>query len=308
MTATPSASDAEPARRPLAVGLGEVLWDLLPSGKQLGGAPANFAYHARQLGAAGAVVSAVGNDPLGDEIEDRLQAADLACAFTRDRGHPTGTVSVKLDEKGVPSYVIHQPVAWDFIELRPGREQFQAVADVVCFGTLAQRSPRSRESIRRYLRETRPQCLRVFDVNLRQDYFDADVVRESLQLANVLKINDQELPVVTRLLGYGDATEADAMARLIDEFSLRLLALTRGAHGSTLATAGETDHHGGVATTLVDTVGAGDAFTAALAIGMLRDEPLARLNAAANRLAAYVCARPGATPAIPPAVAGVLWD
>ena len=293
-------SETRPSeKRPIAVGLGEVLWDLLPAGKQLGGAPANFAFHAQQLGARGVVVSAIGNDALGDEIEQRLEAADLAFAITLDHDHPTGTVSVKLDAVGVPSYVINAPAAWDFIGLADGKEKFQSVADVVCFGSLAQRSAVSRESIHRYLRATRPGCLRIFDINLRQHYFSEPVVRESLELAGVLKLNDQELPVVADLLKLPTIERPFADA-LFERFpSLRVIALTRGPGGSALFTREATSEHPGVTTTLADTVGAGDAFTATLAMGLLRNVPLDRINAAANRVAAYVCSQHGATPTLP---------
>lgn len=286
--------------RPIAVGLGEVLWDLLPAGKQLGGAPANFAYHAQQLGAQSSVVSAVGADALGDEIAARVAALGLDVSqIARDRDHPTGTVSVKLDAAGVPEYVIHTGVAWDFIPHTAALDALAGRTDVVCFGSLAQRSPTSRQTIRAFLAATRrDHCLRVFDINLRQNYFDADIVHRSLELANVLKLNDQELPVIAKLLTLG-GEEGDVVAELIKRYPLRLVALTRGDKGSSLFSRDAASHHRGYPTKLVDTVGAGDSFTAAVAIGLLRGLPLDKINDAANRLAAYVCSQHGAMPPMP---------
>ncbi|HEV2292509.1 MAG TPA: carbohydrate kinase [Tepidisphaeraceae bacterium] len=282
---------------PVALGVGEVLWDLLPSGRQLGGAPANFAFHAQQLGARGVVASAVGADILGDEIEERLQWWGVVSSIAIDHEHPTGTVSVTLDGQGVPNYVIHHPVAWDFLH----NHHFPpaTTADVVCFGTLAQRSPVSRQSIQRYLRDTRPDCLRVFDINLRQHFYTEPVIRASLDVAGVLKLNEQELPVVAEMLGL-PSNEAAFTAALFERLvGLRLIALTRGPNGSALLTREATSQHAGIRTTLADTVGAGDAFTAAVAVGLLKRIPLDRINDAANRIAAFVCSQPGATPRLP---------
>jgi len=286
--------------RPIAVGLGEVLWDLLPAGNQLGGAPANFAYHAKQLGAQSSVVSAVGADALGNEIAARVAALGLDTSqIARDRDHPTGTVSVTLDAAGVPEYVIHTNVAWDFIPHTAALNALAARTDVVCFGSLAQRSPTSRQRIRAFLAATRrDHCLRVFDINLRQNYFDADVVHRSLELASVFKLNDQELPVIAKLLSIA-GEETDVIAEMMKRYRLRVVALTRGDKGSSLFSRYATSHHRGYPAKLADTVGAGDSFTAAVAIGLLRGLPLDRINDAANRLAAYVCSQHGATPPIP---------
>jgi fructokinase len=290
-----------PQFNPVVIGLGEVLWDLLPAGKQLGGAPANFAWHAQQLGARSAVVSAVGRDPLGDEILARLRAMELDGSHVSvDDTHPTGTVSVTLDLAGVPNYVIHEDVAWDFIPAGGPLDELARRADVVCFGTLAQRSEASRQAVRKFLFETRADCLRVFDINLRQRFYDRHVIEASLARASVLKLNDQELPAIAKLLTL-PRDEAGAVRMLFRGLvNLRLVALTRGSSGSTLfARDGVVSHHPGVGTTLVDTVGAGDAFTATLAIGLLRGRPLDHINEVANRVAAYVCSQPGATPPLP---------
>ena len=302
MTHTP-----EPSSRPLVVGIGEVLWDLLPSGKQLGGAPANFAYHAQQLGARGAVVSAVGKDALGDELLARLRELGLDTRHvTADWRRPTGTVSVTLDAAGVPSYVIHEKVAWDALVFNAALRDLARSADVMCFGTLAQRTATSRDCISDTLDQSPGIC--IFDINLRQHYYSRDVIESSLIEAPVMKINDEELAVVARLFDLSGP--ADLLRMLFDRYEMGLIAVTRGGRGSILYPQdGEPLEHPGVpVTNLVDTVGAGDAFTAALAIGLLRNEPLDRVNAAANRLAAYVCSQPGATPAIPPELLATLWS
>ena len=292
---------------PLVVGIGEVLWDMLPGGKQLGGGPANFAYHAAALGACGVVVSRVGDDDFGWNILERLDALQIdRQRVSVDPEQPTGRVDVTLDRSGAPRYVIHEPVAWDFLAADAELLDLAARADAVCFGTLAQRSAASRDAIRSFLGAARPDCLRVFDINLRQSYYSADVVDSSLRITDVLKLNDEELPTVARLLGLpaAEVTEpADAIAGLMSRYPLRLVALTRGGRGSLLVSRdGETSDHPGVpAPAIADTVGAGDAFTAALVTGLLGKLPLQRINEVANRLAAYVCTQPGATPAVPPA-------
>ena len=294
------------ARSPTIVGLGEVLWDMLPAGRQLGGAPANFAYHASALGARGVVVSRVGDDAPGRDVLRRLEALGLETRYvTTDPAHPTGRVDVRLDAAGVPDYVIHQPVAWDFIPADAALLEFASRTDAVCYGTLAQRSAVSRESVRAFLRATPPRCLRVFDINLRQSYFSREMVHDLLGPAEVLKLNDAELPVVARLLGLeGDAPAV--IRRLLRDYDLRVVALTRGPAGSALYTPDRTSDHPGVPPPKVaDTVGAGDAFTAALVLGLVRGDDLDRVNAFANRLASYVCSQPGATPAIPPELIAV---
>ena len=285
------------ARRPLIVGLGEILWDLLPAGKQLGGAPANFAYHAAALGARGAVVSRVGDDALGREVLARLDALGLdRSAVSVDPARPTGTVEVRLDAQGVPSYVIHEDVAWDFLPVSPQALSVCESAAAVCYGTLASRAPVSAEAIGELLAATPAGCLRVFDVNLRQSYYGAAVVRRLLALSNVVKLNDAELPVVAELLGLGGPDPARA---LLERHDLRAVAVTRGGAGSRLYTPAGVSDHPGVPTTLVDTVGAGDAFTAALVLGLLDGHDPDRISTFATRLAAYVCSQPGATPPIP---------
>lgn len=292
-----------PTSRPfLCIGLGEVLWDLLPTGRQLGGAPANFAYHAHALGGEGRVISRVGSDDLGRDLLQRLGGLGLSTAgVSIDPVAPTGTVSVALDPSGQPAYTIHPDVAWDFLEAGPWVLQVAAGADAVCFGTLAQRHPVARESIRRVLEATRPEALRVFDLNLRQRFWSPEVILESLEAANVLKLNDEELPVLAEVLG-GPGPGADPgafLARTAERFDLRAVALTRGARGSLLWSGGRCVDRPGSVVEVVDTVGAGDSYTAALAMGLLVGHPPGEIVRLAHRVADHVCTRPGATPPMP---------
>src|SRR5688572_11670784 len=258
---------------PLIVGIGEVLWDMLPGGKQLGGAPANFAYHANALGARGAVVSRVGNDDFGREILVRLRDLGLDAAHVSiDPERPTGTVDVRVDAEGVPEYVIHFPVAWDALVADASALEFLGGAAAVCYGTLASRNEASARAVASFVSAAgRGRCLRVFDINLRQNYYSADLVDDLLTETDVLKLNESELPVVSRLLRLGTVEPADAARLLVDWFDLRLVALTRGPHGSALFArdGGESDHPGASVGPVADTVGAGDAFTAALVMGLL---------------------------------------
>jgi len=289
---------------PLLVGLGEVLWDLLPGGRQLGGAPANFAYHAQALGARGVVASAVGDDELGREILARLDALGLdRSAVQVDHRHPTGTVSVQVDADGHPQYVIHEDVAWDFIEATGELTALAGRADAVCFGSLAQRAPASRAAIRRFLKLTPRECLRIFDINLRQSYYDRQVIAESLDVADVLKLNVDELTAITDLFDLPGGEDQAARA-MLHRFGLTLVAVTRGSAGSVLITKDQVSSCPPQQVKVADTVGAGDAFTAALALGMLTDRPLDLTHRHAARLAAYVCTQVGATPELPADLAG----
>jgi fructokinase len=281
------------------VGIGEVLWDLLPSGRQLGGAPANFAYHAQALGARSFVVSCVGNDEGGRDILARLAELGLDPRYVGvDGRHPTGTVDVQLDSSGKPTYIIHENVAWDHIRFNDGLAELAGRADAVCFGSLAQRSAGSRAAIGQFLKAVRADCLRVFDINLRQAYYSGEVVRESLALSNVLKLNDEELPIAAAMLGIR-GTETEIVEEILGRFSLRALALTRGGRGSLLCTnEGRVEHPGYPVAAVADTVGAGDAFTAALTVGLLEGRKPDEIADFANRLAGYICTQHGATPRI----------
>jgi fructokinase len=279
------------------VGLGEVLWDMLPAGKQLGGAPANFAYICSLLGHRAIVASATGADTLGEELRERLAQLGLDAPFIQlDAKHPTGAVNVFLDQHGQPEYEIKKNVAWDFLAVTPEWRQLAAHADVVCFGTLAQRSAASRATIQAFLRASRTDAVRIFDVNLRQSFFSADVLTESLRLAQVVKLNDSELPVVTRCLELSGAGEKSRAENLRRAFGLDLVCVTRGSRGSLLVRESECDEHPGFSVRVQDLVGAGDAFTAALAHHLLRGSSLRVINEAANRMGAWVASQAGATP------------
>ena len=281
---------------------GEILWDLLPSGKQLGGAPANFAYHAHALGADARAVSRVGNDPAGREILNRLRALGLSTdGVGVDSEAPTGTVSVELAADGQPRFTIHENVAWDRMAADDASLAFAAQADAVCFGSLAQRSEPSRSNIRKLVAATPATALRVFDINLRQHFYSREIVEDSLRLANALKLNDSELPVLAAIFGLGGGVR-EQLAALAQRFALRAVALTRGAHGSLLLASGAWSEHPGLAVKVADSVGAGDAFTAAMTLGLLAGRPLDDINRHANEVAAYVCSQPGATPALPPSL------
>ena len=275
------------------VGIGEILWDMLPSGKALGGAPANFAYHATRLGEEGWAVSAIGPDALGREILDIVAEKRLKSLIScTDK--PTGTVQVELDAKGVPTYTIMEDVAWDNIPFTPEMEALARRADAVCFGSLVQRMA-SRESVLRFLRATRPDTLKVFDINLRQHYYSREVLEESLKLADILKINDEEIRIVADLFGL-EGDDVAACRALIGRYDLRVVILTKGADGSEVITAGETIPQPAGEAKVVDTVGAGDSFTAAFVVAYLRGDSLTDAQRLASDTAAYVCSCKGAMP------------
>ena len=282
------------------LGVGEVLWDLLPAGKQLGGAPANFACHAHALGADALVVSRVGNDALGQEILARLRALGLRTdGITVDPAAPTGTVSVVLDPHGKPTFTIHEKVAWDSIEAGRDIMDEASQADAICFGTLAQRNPRARAAIRALLQVTPPTALRILDLNLRPPFWSQELILESLELANVVKLNDDELSVVAKLFGLaGD--DSSQLRQLAARFEFKAVALTKGANGSSLLVGGQLVNRPGSKLKIVDTVGAGDSYTAALALGLLAAYEPGRIVEDAHRLAEHVCTQPGATPPLPP--------
>jgi fructokinase len=290
---------------PTVVGLGEVLWDVFPDGPRFGGAPANFACSIAELAGNtvnSCMVSAVGRDGLGERAVDSLRShgVDTACVATADR--PTGQVFVHLDSAGHASYEFAMNTAWDNLDWSPELEQLAARTDAVCFGTLGQRGETSRETIRRFVRTTPPNALRILDVNLRPPFWTSDVIQESLPLANIVKLNDAELPVLAKILGLHGSDQTQ-LQLLIEHFSLHLAALTRGKDGALLVNnSGESSDLLGQPTTVVDTVGAGDSFTATLVVGLLRGLPLGTINAWAGRVASYVCSQPGATPHFPSAL------
>ena len=279
------------------IGIGEILWDLLPEGKQLGGAPTNFAYHARQLGLDSSIISSVGNDELGQEIIHNIKEAGII-SFIDSIDKPTGTVSVKLDKNGIPNYVIHEDVAWDFITPSESAIEFASRADAICFGTLAQRSETSYYSIQETLKTVPDTALKVFDINIRQRFYNETIIRNSLQKANVLKINDEEILVFADIFGIsGD--EFEIMHQILDNHQLKILALTKGAHGSWLISREEDSYLDTPNVSIADTVGAGDSFTAGLIAGLLNNKPLKEIHRSAVDISAFVCTQKGATPILP---------
>ena len=290
---------------PVIVGLGEVLWDVYPEDAHFGGAPANFASHAASLGAEAWMVSAVGADELGARALDALRERGVHCVhLVQDPHHATGQVLVTLNAAGQASYKFAADTAWDHLAWSDGLAALAARCDAVCFGTLGQRSPVSRETIRRFLQATPPAALRVFDVNLRQRFYDAETIHTSLQLASALKLNDEELPIVAELCGLRATTPRTMLHELLTRYELRLAALTRGPHGSLLISPDAEDECPAPRTLAVDTVGAGDAFTATLVTGFLRGLPLAEINRHANAVASFVCSQKGATPPLPESLRG----
>ena len=296
----------EKTEQRMVVGLGELLWDLLPEGARLGGAPANFAVMAGRLGDRAVVASRVGADALGNQVVDALEALPAESGFLQcDTEYATGTVTVAF-RSGEPEYTIHEPAAWDRLTLTPEWRELARAADAVCFGTLAQRAEASRGTIRAFLEETRRECLRVFDVNLRAPFWSGEVLRDSLGRATILKLNAGELPHV--LVGTGacpyptEAQDEDALLRgarrLLEQYPVEMVCITMGARGSLLVTRKGHDRHYGLETRVQDTVGAGDAFTAALTHYYLEGAPLAVLNEAGNRWGAWVASQSGGMPAM----------
>ncbi len=331
----------------LILGIGELLWDVLPEGGQLGavpiddtelvslrgeesdglplpassalgavsprparvallgGAPANFTVMAGRLGSHAVLLSRIGRDNLGRMAVDKLDPLPIDTSRLEiDTGYPTGTVTVTFDN-GDPRYTIHQPAAWDFMELTDDWLQMAERADAICFGSLAQRNSPSRQTIQNLAAQTRATCIRVFDVNLRPPFFSGEVIQESLELASVVKMNEDELPQVLRLLGLAaEPVPLRAGAeRLLAEFpALQLVAVTRGHSGSVLVSREAWDDHPGFPVKMADAIGAGDAFTAALTHYLLRGAPLATLNEAGNRWGGWLASQSGAMPALPDAV------
>jgi fructokinase len=281
----------------LVVGLGEVLWDMLPGRKYLGGAPANFAYTTNLMGDEGVVASRVGVDDLGQEATRRMGELGIPVTYVqRDENHRTGAVKVEVDAQGLARFEIEAPSAWDFFELTEQWSTLAQKADAVCFGSLAQRSTQSQATIRRFLRATRPEAVRIFDVNLRPPFYSQDILAESMKLADIVKMNDDEVPKVMALGGLGHVDEKSSARQLIDLYDLKLVCVTRGSRGSLLVSRTDSCEGGGVRITVADTIGAGDAFTAALVHEYLRGESLDRMNQVANRVGAWVASEPGPTP------------
>ncbi len=280
------------------IGLGEILWDVLPGGKRLGGAPANFAYHVQMMGFQSYIVSSIGKDELGREIIARLQNLNVPIDYiSTNADYPTSTVDVEL-EAGHPTYTIHENVAWDHLQFDESLAKLAANSDAVCFGTLCQRNSESRQVIHAFLEHVPAKALRVYDINLRQNYYSEEIVQRSLEHANVLKLNEDELPILAKLLGLADDQE-EQLRHLLNQFQLKMIALTRGPRGSLLLSADDRSDHPGIETPIKDTVGAGDSFTAAVVTGLLKGKSLEQINEAGNKLGTFVACESGATPDIP---------
>jgi fructokinase len=283
------------------VSVGEVLWDLLLTGPQLGGAPANFAYHARALGAEVHFITRVGNDDYGREIIRRFRDIGLSEATLQiDETAPTGIAKVVLSGDGLPHFTVLENVAWDHIAASSEALAAARAADAICFNTLAQRCERSRDSIRQLVAETPSTALRVLDINFRPPFYSREVIEASLQMANALKLNDDELSRLAAMLSLNGSTEQQ-IERLAQTFDLRLIALTRGPEGSLLfqQKGKRWSDCASRPVEVVDTVGAGDSFTAALVLGLLVKMDLDEINSIANEVARYVCSQPGGTPTLP---------
>lgn len=285
----------------IVVGIGEALWDVLPEGKKIGGAPANFAYHVSQFGLPSRVVSAVGNDPLGREIVENFTSKGLN-HLIEEVPYPTGTVQIEIDPAGVPQYDIKENVAWDNIPYTARLEALAGQTRAVCFGSLAQRNVVSRDTINRFL-DAMPQTadsLVVFDVNLRQGFYTKEILCNSMKRCNILKINDEELVTVSRMFGYPGIDLQDKCWILLGKYNLRMLILTCGINGSYVFTPGNVSFQPTPKVEVADTVGAGDSFTAAFIASLLKGKSVAEAHALAVRTSAFVCTRKGAMPELPP--------
>lgn len=285
------------------VGLGEILWDLLPAGKQLGGAPANFAYHTSQFGLNSIAVSAIGDDELGSEIVQTLSQKHLTTHF-EIVPQPTGVVKVTLQGDGIPQYDICQDVAYDNIPFTAKLEAIAKNACAVCFGSLAQRNSVSHHTIMQFLDATAPNALRIFDINLRQSWYSRDVVEQSLSRCNVLKLNDEEIPVLASLLGMpavsGESDFEATAQSLIAQYGLKYVILTCGATGSYVFSSDNgVSYQSTPAVAVADTVGAGDSFTAAFVASILQGGTMQQAHTKAVSVAAYVCTQHGAMPQLP---------
>ena len=284
----------------MVVGMGEALWDVLPEGKKIGGAPANFAYHVSQFGLPSRVVSAVGEDKLGSEILDNFREKKLNCMIEQVP-YPTGTVQVELDAEGVPCYDIKEGVAWDNIPYTNALEGLAHCTRAVCFGSLAQRSVVSRETINRFL-DAMPvtdETLKIFDVNLRQGFYTKEILCNSFQKCNILKINDEELVTVSRMFGYPGIDLQDKCWILLAKYNLKMLILTCGVNGSYVFTPGKVSFVETPKVEVADTVGAGDSFTATFVAALLKGMSITEAHRLAVDVSAFVCTQNGAMPVIP---------
>jgi fructokinase len=282
------------------VGLGEVLWDVLPEGKKLGGAPANFAYHAGQfLGNNNTIaISALGEDRLADETIEALREHGLNDLLPRVP-YPTGTVQVTLDEQGIPTYDIKENVAWDNIPFDKDIEEIARSCRAVCFGSLAQRNVVSRETIHKFLDATPDDCLKIFDINLRQQFYTKEIIKESIQRCNILKINDEELVLIGRMFGYPGLDIENKCWLILGKYNLDMLVLTCGTNGSYVFSPGHMSFQPTPKVQVADTVGAGDSFTGSFCAAILNGKSVDEAHKIAVEVSAFVCTQNGAMPTLP---------
>lgn len=276
------------------VGIGDVLWDCLPEGRKIGGAPANFAYYMSQFGYDSLLVSAVGNDPLGKEITDILNKKSLD-HFLEYPGYPTGTVKIEVDDKGVPAYEIVEDVAYDYIPYTSRLDAIARKCTVACFGSMTQRNPVSRNTIRKFL-ESMPQTedtWKVFDINLRQHFYDKEIIEESLRLCNVFKINDEEFETVRKMFGYAGESYEETCRKIISDWNLKFLILTCGTRGSYIYTSTDGSFMETPEVEVADTVGAGDSFIATFMAWILKGATIRDAHEQAVKVSAYVCTQLG---------------
>lgn len=282
----------------IIVGLGEALWDVLPEGAKLGGAPANFAYHASQFGHEAVAISALGNDALGDETVRRFDDMGLKHIMPRVP-YPTGTVGVELDAEGIPTYDIKANVAWDNIPFTPEIEEAAHTCRAVCFGSLAQRSETSRNTILKFLDTTPMDCLKIYDINLRGNFYTKEIIQNSLRRANILKINDEELVAIGRMFGYPGLDIENKCWLILGKYNLDMLVLTCGTNGSYVFAPGTKSFQETPKVEVADTVGAGDSFTGSFTAAILAGMPIAEAHKLAVEVSAYVCTQKGAMPQLP---------
>ncbi|MCH4183286.1 MAG: carbohydrate kinase [Prevotella sp.] len=282
----------------VVVGIGEALWDVFPEGKKLGGAPANFAFHVSQFGLDALAVSAVGKDPLGDETLAEFDRKKLHYMMPRV-DYPTGMVQVTLDERGVPSYDIKTDVAWDNIPFNGEMKEIARQCCAVCFGSLAQRNDTSRQTIRKFLNAMPKGSLKIFDINLRQNFYSKEIIKDSLKVCNILKINDEELVALGRIFGYSGLDIENKCWLILGKYDLDMLVLTCGVNGSYVFTRGTMSFLETPQVKVADTVGAGDSFTGSFAAAILHGMSVSEAHKLAVDASAYVCTQDGAMPSLP---------
>ena len=279
-----------------AVGIGELLWDLLPTGKLVGGAPSNFAYHTQQQGAFSCIVSAVGNDSNGNEIKEALLEKNLTTDYIQTVDYPTGTVDVNLNPLGEPSYSINENVAWDYISLPKNIDKQIKQTAILCFGSLAQRNAHTRNSIKKIIQKVNDDCLIVFDINIRQSYYNKEIIQESLEICNVLKLNVDELAILRSLFNLKGLDDKVVIEKLMKQYNLKLVALTYGSKGSVLITPTDESQLETPKINVIDTIGAGDSFTATMAMEFVKGQSLDKVHQRAIEVSSFVCQSNGAMP------------